>query len=375
MSFPPPPDPFGTQPPAGDGHPGAPPQWGPQHQWAANPQPGPGRGGGKTKWILGGLVVALAIALAVVITVVLVRPDNNSDNTPNDGATDVATSEFASANDTGPITIITKDPTCAAWTPIVNTLAGTSKKNGWSERDPSTPASAWSPGQRGQYQETGKAMRAAADQTTPLISSATHRVMRQLFEQFIAYTRAFTDAIPTYTERDNTLARTATQAGNTLTAICDAITSGSAAARAPLVSAGPAPLNVAPNDARDPKRFLASPNPICSEWVAAADKYESDITDWQRGTDVNIPVDQWTPEQKMLSDNAIPAMRESADALEALGQRSDNPVFQDFAQLAAQYRRAYIQAMPTYSAADRHLYDVGIFPVGMIRRACEGAGE
>ena len=64
----------------------------------------------------------LAIALAVVITVLVVRPADggggNGDPTQQNGD-----SEFASADDTGPVNIITEDPTCAAWREIVETFA------------------------------------------------------------------------------------------------------------------------------------------------------------------------------------------------------------------------------------------------------------
>ncbi len=46
------------------------------------------------------------------------------------------------------------------------------------------------------YEAVGKAMRNAADQTVNLVKVTPHRVMRELYEQFIAYARAFTDNIP-----------------------------------------------------------------------------------------------------------------------------------------------------------------------------------
>ena len=100
---------------------------------------------------------------------------------------------MASADDKGPANIITEDPSCAAWTPINQTFVEIQKK-GWDERDPSIPATDWTPEQRAQYDEVGRAMRAAADQTVPLAKLTPHRVMRELYEQFIAYARAYSDA-------------------------------------------------------------------------------------------------------------------------------------------------------------------------------------
>ena len=50
-------------------------------------------------------------------------------------------------------------------------------------------------------------MRNAADQTVPLAKLTPHRVMRELYEQFIAYARAYSDAIPTYTAGRQSLGR------------------------------------------------------------------------------------------------------------------------------------------------------------------------
>ena len=38
-----------------------------------------------------------------------------------------------------------------------------------------------------------------------------------------------------------------------------------------------------------------------------------------------------------------------ADKLQALGERSGNLTLQDFAELSAQYRRAYVQSLPSYT--------------------------
>ncbi|WP_301123127.1 hypothetical protein, partial [Mycolicibacterium fortuitum] len=264
------------------------------------------------------------------------------------------------------------DPSCAAWTPIQKTLAGR-EKNGWTDRDPSIPASAWSPEQRTQYQEVAKALQDAADQTKPLVKLTTHRVMRQLYEQFIAYSRDYSAAIPNYAAKDDVLISTAGTASNVLSRICQAISFGSAAARAPLAPKGTPPDTVAqPEDPDHPKRFLTSLDPVCPDLRAASDQFLADIADWLK-TDPNIPASQWSPEQKALNDAVAPVLRQSADELDKFGRRSDNPMLQDFAALAAQYRRAYAHAIPTYTPADQHLYNASLYTVGVIDAACEAA--
>src|ERR1700755_2402870 len=120
MSVPPPPDQWGSQPPTG-GQPASPPQWGPPPggQSAGDPQwspqqpwgPPPGRGG-KGKWIFGGVAVLAVIAVTVVITVLVVGKNSGNSPTPTSTATSAPPSDIASANDKGPVAIITEDPTC-----------------------------------------------------------------------------------------------------------------------------------------------------------------------------------------------------------------------------------------------------------------------
>ncbi|TPW90275.1 hypothetical protein [Mycolicibacterium fortuitum] len=189
------------------------------------------------KWTLGGTALIAVIAITAVVAISLSGRDNDKGSSPTTSAGSGSSSEFASANDTGPVTIITEDPSCAAWTPIQNTLAD-SENNGWADRDASIPASVWSPEQRQQYQDVGQAMRSAADQTVPLAKLTTHRVMRELYVQFIAYSSAYADKIATYAPPDDHFARTSSTISAALGDICAAITNGAAAARASLVAPG-----------------------------------------------------------------------------------------------------------------------------------------
>src|SRR3954470_18557537 len=156
MSVPPPPNQWGSQPPTGGQPAGAPPwgpplggapQWGPQQPWGSPPGPPPH--GGKGKRILGGIAVLAVIAVTVVITVLVVGKD--SGNSPTPTPANGTGSDIASANDKGPATIITEDPTCEPTRPILDTRAS-QEHNGWDTRDPSIPTSAWTPALRAQYQ-------------------------------------------------------------------------------------------------------------------------------------------------------------------------------------------------------------------------------
>src|SRR5882757_1805427 len=152
MTLPPPQDPYGP-PPQGGGGPswgaqpqgqygpppqGPPPQWGQQPQWSGPPGPPPSKGG-RGKWILGGLAVLVVVALAVAITVLVMRPSGGGHTpTPTNG-----NSDFASANDTGPVNIIAEDPTCEAWVRVAREYSDKAKAVNWQDHDVTVPASAW----------------------------------------------------------------------------------------------------------------------------------------------------------------------------------------------------------------------------------------
>ncbi len=141
MSFQPPP---GQPYPPPQGYGGPPPQPWPQQQWSQSTPP---KRGNAWKWIVGAVALLAVIAVTVGVTIFVTRDGDNTPTTPS--GNDFG---LASANDKGPANIITEDPSCAAWTPINDTLVQIEKK-GWDRRDLSIPASDWSPELRAQYRE------------------------------------------------------------------------------------------------------------------------------------------------------------------------------------------------------------------------------
>lgn len=367
-----------TQPPTGP--------WGPPPQqqpggwpgqpggapWPA-PAPVPPKQGGALKWILGAVALLAVIAITAVVAISCSRP-GRTNNAGGGGTTGTSSgaSDIASANDKGPVGIITEDPSCAPWTPIASTLAGV-ENNGWRKRDASIPATAWTPDTQTQYEAVGKAMRAAADQTVPLAKMTPHRVMRELYGQFAAYARAYADSIPTYTPKDEFLAQTASTTSDVITYACAAISSGSAAARAPSVSPPPIPSSVGPiGDLSNPPRILANPDPICTNLISILEQLlvDPNFKTWSKG-DPTIPASSWSPDQQALTNSVVPLMNSTADALETLVPQASNPVIQDLIQLGVQYRRAYIRALPTYQPNDDNIYTVGQYAPGIVALACK----
>lgn len=365
MTTPPP----GQWPPPPQGHPQGPPQW--------NPQSGPPpKGGNKAKWILGGLALLVVVVVSVVATLLVTRSSSGS-TTPTASAppsTSVDTSDIASANDRGPVGIITEDPTCAAWGPINDTLAAEQRK-GWDKRDPSIPGTEWSSEQRQQYDAVARAMRSAADQTVALAKRTPHRVTRELYEQSIAYWRAYADSLATYLPKDDHLALTANSTAGSVVWICEAIKHGAAAARDPLVAKGTPPLRFSSvGDPANPSRFIEAPSSYCSDWTTMVARFGEATSEWTDNSDPNIPAVAWPPEQQALYDAALPLLQKNADEVLQLGIQSGNPIVLDFATLSSQYRRAYVQAVPSYGPVDTYLNNTASELLSAINQACKATG-
>lgn len=362
------------QPGGWPGQPGPGGQWGPQQPW---PAPVPPKKNGAAKWAIGAVSLVAVIAVTAVVAVSCTK--NSGDGKGGGGGgtkTSAAPSDVASANDTGPVGIITEDPSCAPWTPIANTLADVEKK-GWAARDASIPRSSWTPEISMQYEAVGRAMRKAADQSVPLAKMTTHRVMRELYGQFIAYLRAYSDSIATYVPADDGLAMAASTAGDVVTNICASISFGSAASRAHLVPTSAPPSEVAPiGDMANPQPMFTTADPVCAEIGPTLDQLLLNplFKSWAN-TDPQIPASNWSPELEGLTNAVSPVMTSTADALEKLGNTSPNPTVQDFIQLGVHYRRTFIQALSTYQANDQYIYLAGQMAPGVVLGACKYAAR
>lgn len=384
MSLPPPPGSFGSVPPNGgggpswggqpqqpgqpygepyQGHPGG--QWGPPQQWAGGPPPNKG---GKGKWILIGLALVAVIAVSIVGTVLVLRPDSGGGNGSTPSAQN-GNSEFASANDTGPANIVTEDPTCEAWGRIARDFADTANSVGWADRDPKVPAKDWTPEQRNTYETVSRELTEAVGLAPNLEKQTPHRVMRELYGQFVAYTQALIDAIPTYEYRHNPLANVSGATMSALSAVCAAVDYRSIQALAPLVPESAPPTTPASITDQAGEKSINATMSICQDWISKAQQFDKDTAAWM-SIDANIPASAWSPEQKAVYDAVPTVMTARADELEKLGRDSGNPAFEDFAVLAAQYLRAYVIAIPKYTSADNYVSDVSRYLVSSLLWAC-----
>lgn len=371
MSFPPPGGPPPPPPPDGPPPPGNPypPQGypGPQQPWGVGPVPKK-RGNG-WKWGLGAIALLVVIGVTAAVTISVTKDDGDDGPSPTG-----ETFGLASADDKGPVDVITEDPSCAPWGPVNQTFVDIQRR-GWSKRDPSIPASKWTPEQRSHYEDVAAAARAAADQTVALAKLTPHRVMRELYEQFISYARAYSDAVPDYTPTDNSLAAVAITTSTVLVTTCAAISYGSAPTRGPLVPPGPPPSDVAAlTDPDQARPFMRVSDSTCPEWGHVIAQFGEETRAWQ-DLNPNEPASAWTPEQRRAAIDVIPAMNRSADRIQELGQRSSDPILRDFANFAAQYRRAYAGSLPTYAPSDFYLADTALRTTSLISEACKAVEE
>ncbi|AWT57404.1 hypothetical protein [Mycolicibacterium smegmatis] len=346
-----------------------PPPSGPQQQQRGNgPTPS---NGDKVKWIFGGLAVVLAIALAVVVTVLIVKPD--SENASVAGTPSGPESDLASTSDTSSVNVITEDSTCDAWGSIGQQLATAEESVNWADRDYRVPATSWSSSQRAMYETVAKAMTAAAEKTRNLETRTPHRVLREVYGQFVAYTVRFVDRLPSYVENDDDLAAVVDGLSSALSGICSGVSSKAAAAVEPLLSEPDEPSSgLAGSSGADSQLFIERDLPVCAEWESNAKMFADEVAPW-RAIDPNIPYGDWTREQQSVVEEVRPVMSASADELERLGRRSGNPVFEDFAVLAAQYRRAFVAALPAYTPRDNSLSATATYLVNSVLWACKAA--
>ena len=115
---------------------------------------------------------------------------------------------------------------------------------------------------------------------------------------------------------------------------------------------------------------------ICPELNTTLDELSLNPTfkSWTN-IDPSIPVANWSQEQQSLTAAVTPLMNSTADALETLARTSSNQLVQDLILLGVQYRRTYVQALPTYQASDQNIYAAGQGAPAIVRMACASVGR
>ncbi|KQY07073.1 hypothetical protein ASD37_13350 [Mycobacterium sp. Root135] len=130
---------------------------------------------------------------------------------------------------------------------------------------------------------------------------------------------------------------------------------------------------MAPADPSDRQMFVTSPGDTCTYWVDRESQFTSATIDWA-GLDTGVLGSHWTPAQRSLQLSAVSHLAEWADDMEAAGEQSNNPVFDDFAALAALNIRAYVPLGDKYIDTDAWLTYTAFRLSNVISGACRAAG-
>ncbi|QEM44337.1 hypothetical protein FZ046_05680 [Mycolicibacterium grossiae] len=247
------------------------------------------------------------------------------------------------------------------------------ESNGWNEiRQTIGPAATWTEDQRTMMSGVAQAMRNGAEQVLPLAKRTPHRVMRELYEQFIAYGRAYAETIDTYTPSNNFLASTNVNAGRALMSVCDVIQYGATDRMLNVDALPPPDATATPEDLASPSRFLLEGNQICSEWLAQNDSFNNATGEWQAAAS-DVAAAQWTPERRALQESTLPKLSAYAKDIYSLGQRSANPVLKDFSSAASLYLQAYVTSGAAYVPSDSFLVASAFRFGNIVTSACEAA--
>jgi hypothetical protein len=341
----------------------------PQAPW---PQQGvPPQKGNNLKWLLVAIAVLLVIGVTIGATLLFPRGDGDTPPVPS---TSAAPGDIASANDNGPVAVITEEPTCKTFNGINNSLAATQAKGWGDQRGTLGPATEWTPDQRTQVDEVATAMRNAADKVETLAKQTPHRVVRELYEQFIAFGRGYADSVATYIPSDNALATVNVSATSALIGICNTI-EYTAANRSLNVGSVQSPTGVKPlEDLANPARFVTTSNQTCTEWIQRAARFHDATSEW-RSLDPDSPASQWTPERRAIEQAVQPIMTSYANDMEDAGRHSGNPVFEDFAVMAALYLREYVAIGDSYITGDGWLNYTAFRLANVISGACSAVAR
>ncbi|MCV7061773.1 hypothetical protein H7I76_17590 [Mycolicibacterium vaccae] len=225
-----------------------------------------------------------------------------------------------------------------------------------------------------QFMAAGQSMRGAAAQAVGLVKLTPHRVMRELYEQFIAYARAYAERIPKYTPADDNLAGAANSARPRW---------GRSARPSSMVRRQPAGrwCRRRHHPSR-PHRWAIPPTPSRFSlppalFVGTGERRWTSSEKIRPPGSRSIPTSRRSTGTRSKRPPTTPSptvMNAFAGKLELLGRQSSNPIWQDLANLSAQYRRAFVVALPSYVPADNHLANAASYVSTTILGACAALG-
>lgn len=323
------------------------------------------------KWVLIATVVIVIVAVtAVVITVV----KSEGSSTGDSETVSAAPSDVASAGDKEPVSIVIEDASCDAQIPIFKNFYEGIKASGYDDMDRTVPASLWSPEERRSASEAKRVTAATIAQMGPLVKLTTHRVMRELYEQTMAYWQAWIDKVPTYVGSDDAYWAAGNSGERAIIKMCEALRYKPAQARSFLADPPIPPKSFSEVTSATPQPFLAGGADQCGEYTATmAGYYDDPVIDQWLKIDYKIVASGWDSNQRQLTEKAGDILIKLAHKLSNLGSDSGNPVMADFTAMGAQYLTAYAHALPSYTPNDNYLLNAGLALVRLVNFGCKAA--
>lgn len=212
-------------------------------------------------------------------------------------------------------------------------------------------ASEWSPEQRDIMTGAAQAFRTAADRLVPSIEQTPNRFVRELYEQYVAYSRAFADAVPNYVAAQSGFAYAAIFINQVVLGICAVVERGKPdvyLAQIPPIDIGQPPPPPPPDPANPPV-MLTQVMPNCDQWRSA------------------MPVSLST---ELMTDRS--KGDQYAEVLLGLGAGGANPLAYDIAAFTAYYLR--VAAVVTDTNVQQGYRNVGTAVWDFINSACKAAG-
>jgi hypothetical protein len=113
-----------------------------------------------------------------------------------------------------------------------------------------------------------------------------------------------------------------------------------------------------------------APDPVCGPWATATNDYRTKETAWSN-TDSSIPASQWSPEQRSITMNVIPVLRQEAADLRGFAAKATDPTLRFLMQLEAAYQEAFADRLPNFAGPDdKRLWQAAINADVMIDSLC-----
>lgn len=115
--------------------------------------------------------------------------------------------------------------------------------------------------------------------------------------------------------------------------------------------------------------LLREQDPVCEDWLTSADNLAADTEQWA-AIDEAVPETNWTPEQRVVYNNAAGKFAAAADHFESMLSQAKNPVLQELIAQTVVYWRAYVAALPRYTERDGKLAGVASNFGGAVTYMC-----